>query len=270
MEDRLSRGANMTGKLTALVVGITPSRPEPGRPAFQLRFLIGASLLGALIGLITLPIAVVTGQLVTARLIAVFIAALLAQLAAARRGAPVRVLLWTVLATMGAFVVAACLATRELDPSQLAWLLLIPLAARVLDAPRPDDAAPPRPRAMLRATGLALLAGVFVVAAHEVGLTFDQPAHPAPTWMAVTDFGSLALSAVGLVYLHDLSTRETVAELQRLRALLSICAWCKQIRDDGRWMPLESYVAHRTRSDLSHGICPSCEAQHFPPDDAQG
>lgn len=48
-------------------------------------------------------------------------------------------------------------------------------------------------------------------------------------------------------------------EVKQLQELLPICAWCKKIRSGSNaWMPLEQYVAKRTGTFLSHGICPEC------------
>ncbi len=44
-----------------------------------------------------------------------------------------------------------------------------------------------------------------------------------------------------------------------LQKLLPICAWCKRVRtDDGYWHQVERYLAERTRTRPSHGICPDC------------
>jgi phosphoserine phosphatase RsbU/P len=52
-------------------------------------------------------------------------------------------------------------------------------------------------------------------------------------------------------------------ELAYYRELVSICAYCKQIRDDrGEWVAVERYVKARTQTELSHGICPSCYRSH--------
>ena len=48
-------------------------------------------------------------------------------------------------------------------------------------------------------------------------------------------------------------------ELQRLKGLLPICSYCKNIRDErGEWVPVEVYVARRSEAQFSHGICPNC------------
>lgn len=247
---------------------VRPTGPGNGREAFQLRFLVGASLLGMVVGGFTLPAMVYTGQRLSSALVAGFIVALAGQLLAVRLGAAVERVAWTVLATVWLFLVAASLTTRALEPAQLAWQLLVPLAARALDAPRPDDAAMRSSSVVWASTTLAILGGAFVVAAHQLGLTASQPPPVAqPAWATLLDFSLLAVSAVGLVLLHDHSVHETAAELQRLRALLSICAWCKEIRHEGEWIPLEKYVQRRTRSGLSHGICPRCTEAHFPDED---
>jgi lysylphosphatidylglycerol synthetase-like protein (DUF2156 family) len=254
--------------LKQMTLRVRPTGPRNGREAFQLRFLVGASLLGIVVGVLSLPATLYTGQRLTTGLITSFIALLVGQLVTLRLGAAVERVAWAVLTTVWLFLVAVSLTTRTLEPAQLAWQLLIPLAARALDAPRPDDAAVRSSSVMWVSTTLAILGAAFVVAAHQLGLTASQPPPVAqPAWVALLDFALLAVSAVGLVLLHDHSVHETAAELQRLRAMLSICAWCREIRHEGEWISLERYVQRRTRSGLSHGICPRCTDEHFPEGD---
>lgn len=48
-------------------------------------------------------------------------------------------------------------------------------------------------------------------------------------------------------------------ELAKLRGLLRICSTCKKIRNnDGAWEQLESFLASRTDTDFTHGMCPDC------------
>jgi DNA-binding response OmpR family regulator len=50
-----------------------------------------------------------------------------------------------------------------------------------------------------------------------------------------------------------------LAEIQTLKGLIPICAWCKKIRDDrGFWTQVEVYIKNRTGADFTHGICPEC------------
>lgn len=46
--------------------------------------------------------------------------------------------------------------------------------------------------------------------------------------------------------------------VKRLEGILSICAYCKKIRDDSRWRQMESYVTQHSEAQFSHGICPDC------------
>jgi hypothetical protein len=109
-------------------------------------------------------------------------------------------------------------------------------------------------------TFVAIGLGILVVVAHQVGLTFDESQDLTPAWALAVDFVSFMAAASGLLVIHRVSVRETQAELRRLRGLLSVCAWCGKICDDGDWIPVEQYIATHERSDLSHGICPSCAA----------
>jgi len=52
-------------------------------------------------------------------------------------------------------------------------------------------------------------------------------------------------------------------ELQALRGLNSICAYCKNIKDaNGAWIPIENYLIRHPEADFSHSICPDCMAKH--------
>lgn len=53
---------------------------------------------------------------------------------------------------------------------------------------------------------------------------------------------------------------ESAAEhIERLQGILSICSYCKNIRDsENYWQQVEGYIADRTEAVFSHGICPDC------------
>ena len=50
----------------------------------------------------------------------------------------------------------------------------------------------------------------------------------------------------------------TEAEAHILRGLLPMCAWCKRIQDEERWLPIEAYAREHLNTEFSHGICPDC------------
>jgi len=58
---------------------------------------------------------------------------------------------------------------------------------------------------------------------------------------------------------------ERMAEIQDLRALVPICSYCKNVRNDkGYWEKVEAYVERHYPAEFSHGICPDCIRKHFP------
>lgn len=58
---------------------------------------------------------------------------------------------------------------------------------------------------------------------------------------------------------------ESLAHVRRLEGLLSICAGCKSVRDEGGvWVPVERYVRERAEVEFSHGLCPDCLRRLYP------
>jgi DNA-binding response OmpR family regulator len=50
-----------------------------------------------------------------------------------------------------------------------------------------------------------------------------------------------------------------LAQVKHLQGLLPICSDCKRIRDDQNdWQTVENYLAQRTDTTFTHGICPGC------------
>ena len=67
--------------------------------------------------------------------------------------------------------------------------------------------------------------------------------------------------------IRDVSEREAFTAQVRialnkrrlLRGLISICAWCKRIRDErGSWQQLESYIESHSETKFTHGLCKDC------------
>lgn len=55
-------------------------------------------------------------------------------------------------------------------------------------------------------------------------------------------------------------------QIQKLEALIPICSYCKNIRDDQNyWQRIENYIAERTGAGFSHSVCPDCYQKHVVP-----
>jgi sigma-B regulation protein RsbU (phosphoserine phosphatase) len=56
---------------------------------------------------------------------------------------------------------------------------------------------------------------------------------------------------------------EALTRVKTLQGLLPICSYCKRIRDgQNYWQQVESYIAAHSNAAFTHGICPSCYAEH--------
>ena len=56
---------------------------------------------------------------------------------------------------------------------------------------------------------------------------------------------------------------EALTKVKTLQGLLPICSYCKRIRNDQNyWQQVETYIADHSNAAFTHGICPSCYAEH--------
>jgi PAS domain S-box-containing protein len=59
--------------------------------------------------------------------------------------------------------------------------------------------------------------------------------------------------------------KATLMKLKELSGILTICASCKNIRDDrGEWVRVEKYISDNTNATFSHGICATCVKKLYP------
>jgi two-component system, NtrC family, sensor kinase len=53
--------------------------------------------------------------------------------------------------------------------------------------------------------------------------------------------------------------QQALNEVNTIRGLIPICAWCKRIRNDaGAWQQLELYLGEHSEAEFSHCMCPEC------------
>jgi hypothetical protein len=242
---------------------LRPKGARDGGEAYQLRFLAGAIVLATAVAVLAVSAAAAAGQWLGVAVTGSFLALVLLQALAVRLGAPIRVVAFTVIATAGLLFAASALVPGDNQAGQLYWFLLVPLSVRAFSVPRHDAATPSQSwRSGFVAGGAAFLAVVAIISYLSTGPSAGVNG-PRPLSFGVgIDVALFLISALGLLYVHDLSVRETNAELRRLRALLAMCSWCRKIKNDGEWVGLEQYMAQRQDIALTHGMCPTCyEAQ---------
>ncbi len=64
---------------------------------------------------------------------------------------------------------------------------------------------------------------------------------------------------------QKLELEANLARIKRLEGIISICMYCKQIRNpDQTWQQIEVYISEHSEAKFSHGICPHCKDEHFP------
>src|SRR6185295_5223513 len=51
----------------------------------------------------------------------------------------------------------------------------------------------------------------------------------------------------------------TFRRLAYLESLLTLCASCQRVGDEGRWMNFENFVESRDFTETTHGMCPDCQ-----------
>jgi hypothetical protein len=56
----------------------------------------------------------------------------------------------------------------------------------------------------------------------------------------------------------------TFRRLAYLESMLTLCASCQRVGDEGRWMHFEQFVETRDATETTHGMCPDCQTSFGP------
>ena len=56
----------------------------------------------------------------------------------------------------------------------------------------------------------------------------------------------------------------TLKKVERLEGYLRVCAWCKNVCLDGRWVSFEKYLEAQHALQSTHGICEKCHEKLMP------
>jgi len=255
----------MPDRLTSALDGFFPRRAVSPHEVLQLRILVSGTLMGLAVAAAAIAVTLALTPTVSAIFIVVFALGCVALLVATRIGSSLNALRIAALALLGAFFTVQSLQTVALDAGALKWLTLLPILSRLL---ADEHAAPGQSRhsvnALWSGAWLAIGLAAFIVVANARGWTFGiqvEMAHNVPaTTGAFVDFVLYIGSVAGLLSVHHIAQRRLGEELQLLRAMLSVCAWCRRVRDDDEgWMLPDLYLAKHGDQTLTHGMCPACQ-----------
>ena len=108
---------------------------------------------------------------------------------------------------------------------------------------------------------------VVFLTAHSDAATLERAKTAGPYGYVLKPFRDRELQIVIDMALNKHRIEINLAKLQqgvvvtrKLSGLLPICASCKKIRNDqSYWEQIEVYIAERSRTTFSHGICPDCD-----------
>ncbi len=51
--------------------------------------------------------------------------------------------------------------------------------------------------------------------------------------------------------------------IERLESYIVMCAWCRRVRVDGRWITFEEYLCEKDNLETSHGLCNACAEEQI-------
>jgi hypothetical protein len=86
---------------------------------------------------------------------------------------------------------------------------------------------------------------------------FGAPKTPYRLQEYVIETVSISVAALLVMILTAIALRRA----RRLQRFLRVCAWCRKVWVDDKWVPFEVYIHQYHSLKSSHGICESCASQ---------
>ena len=101
----------------------------------------------------------------------------------------------------------------------------------------------------------AILAIVWIDEIFEIPEALLRPytRHPE-LWEGLLE--TVAIVAIAATILR--MTRRVLSRLFYLESFLKVCAWCRKIQREDRWVTIEEYLASGFATRTTHGMCPEC------------
>jgi len=71
---------------------------------------------------------------------------------------------------------------------------------------------------------------------------------------------SLVLVLCALTILLSWRCLERIKYLEKF---VHVCVFCKRVRFNNRWVPIDQYIQDHSESTISHGLCSECMEKHY-------
>ena len=75
--------------------------------------------------------------------------------------------------------------------------------------------------------------------------------------------------ALFVLFLVLVITKSFLKQIRYLEGFLPVCSYCKSIRVDDRWVPLEEYLHEHTDVRMTHSLCPPCAKRYYDYDEEE-
>jgi len=84
---------------------------------------------------------------------------------------------------------------------------------------------------------------------------------PSPISWADALFESAITLALGAIVVF--TTLKMSSKKGKEEKVVLICAVCRKVSKDGRWMSLDDFIAESSSGTFAHGICPDCMDTYY-------
>jgi hypothetical protein len=87
-------------------------------------------------------------------------------------------------------------------------------------------------------------------------LLFGEGGH-SPNWV-----GASLLTAGAIIVAFVTIGHTYLQQRKALKDLITICSYCHDVRIENQaWQDVEGFIADKTTTEFTHGICPACHAK---------
>jgi len=84
---------------------------------------------------------------------------------------------------------------------------------------------------------------------------------PTPISWADALFESATTVALGAIVVF--TTLKMSSNKSKEEKVVLICAVCRKVNKDGRWITLDDFIAENSSGTFAHGICPDCMDTYY-------